>query len=91
MELINYKAEQSYEFNIEDYAYRVNSNMDKHLFLEKFIAPKPDDQIVLTQDDGRVIAAACFINSLSDRQLSEILQASSTLLYISEDLSLDAF
>ena len=43
MELINYKAEQSYEFNIEDYAYRVNSNMDKHLFLEKFIAPKPDD------------------------------------------------
>lgn len=93
MDLINFKAEQTHEFNIEDYAYRVNKNMDKHLFLEKFIAPRPEDQITLTQDDGRVIAAACLINSLSDRQLSEILQNSSNLLYIDDETSnsLDAF
>ena len=84
MDLIQTKIDQKHEINIEDYAQQVK--IKKKIFFEEFIEPL-DHVIDLSEEDMRIISAACFLNSLTISQKQKLLNPKSQqYLYLPAEL-----
>ncbi len=84
MDLIQTKLDQKHEINIEDYAQQVK--IKKKIFFEEFIEPL-DHVIDLSEEDMRIISAACFLNSLTISQKQKLLNPKSQqYLYLPQEL-----
>ncbi len=84
MDLIQTKLDQKHEINIEDYAQQVK--IKKKIFFEEFIEPL-DHVIDLSEEDMRIISAACFLNSLTISQKQKLLNPKSQqYLYLPAEL-----
>lgn len=84
MDLIQTKLDQKHEINIEDYAQQVK--IKKKIFFEEFIEPL-DHVIDLSEEDMRIISAACFLNSLTISQKQKLLNPKSQqYLYLPTEL-----